>query len=71
MKWRVLQKLRTIPFDPGVRRVAHSGMKFLDQARLAQSWFADNQDQLPIALARTLPAPHQYADFLVATNEWR
>ena len=29
---RVLQKLRTAPFDPGVRRVAQPGMKFLDQA---------------------------------------
>ena len=68
---RVLQKLRAAPFDPGVRRVAQPGVKFLDQARLAEARLADDQHQLPVALPRPLPAPHQHGDFLVATDERR
>ena len=68
---RVLQKLRTTPFGPGVRRVAQSGMKFLDQAGFTQSRLADDQHQLALALPRPLPAPHQHGDFLVATDERR
>ena len=71
MQRRVLQKLRAAPFDPGVRSVAQPGMKFLDQARLAEPRLADDQHQLPVALPRPLPAPHQHGDFLVATHERR
>ena len=46
-------------------------MKFLDQARLAESRLADDQHQLAVALPRPLPAPHQHGDFLVATDERR
>ena len=71
MQRRVLQKLRAAPFDPGVRRLAQPGVKFLDQARLAQARLADDQHQLPVALPRPLPAPHQHGDFLVAADERR
>ena len=68
---RVLQKLRTTPFDPGMRRVAQPRLKFLDQPRLAQARLANDQHQLPVALPRPLPAPHQHGDFLVATDQRR
>src|SRR5215467_4753525 len=44
-------------------------MKFFDQARFTQAWLADDQHQLALALPRTLPAPHQYGDFLIATHK--
>jgi hypothetical protein len=44
-------------------------MEFLNQARLAQPWLADDQHQLPVALARPFPAPHQEGYLLVAANE--
>jgi hypothetical protein len=44
-------------------------MKLLDQARLAQPRLADDHYQLPVALPRTLPAPHQHCDFFVATDQ--
>ena len=69
MQRRVLQKLRAAPFDPGVRRVAQPGMKFLDQAGFAQSRLAYDQHQLPVALPRPLPAPHQHGDFLVPPDQ--
>jgi hypothetical protein len=47
------------------------GLKFLDQARLTEPRLADNHQQLPVALARSLPAPHQRGDFLIATNKRR
>jgi hypothetical protein len=28
-------------------------------------------NQLPIALARSFPAPHQYRDLFLATDQWR
>src|SRR5262249_11475310 len=42
---RVLQKLRAGPFAPGVRRLPQPHVKFLDQARLTQTRFADDQHQ--------------------------
>ena len=65
----VLQKLRAAPFDPRVRYIAQSGMKLLDQARLTEARLADDRYQLPVALPRALPAPHQHGHFLVATHE--
>ena len=44
-------------------------MKFLDQARLAQARFADDQRQLALAPTRPLPAPHQHGDFLVPPDK--
>jgi hypothetical protein len=46
-------------------------VQFLDQARLAQPRLADDQHQLPVALPRSLPLPHQYGEFLVAADERR
>ena len=46
-------------------------MKFLDQAGFAESRLADDQHQLPVALPRPLPAPHQHGDFLVAADQRR
>jgi hypothetical protein len=43
-------------------------MKLLDQARLAQSRLAHDQYQLPVALPRSLPAPHEQGDFFFATD---
>ena len=46
-------------------------MKFLDQARFTEPGLADDQHQLPVALPRPLPAPHQHGDFLVTADERR
>jgi hypothetical protein len=43
-------------------------MKFLDQARLAEPRLADDQDQLAVALPRSLPPPHQHGEFFLAAN---
>jgi hypothetical protein len=44
-------------------------MELLDQARLAQARFADDQHQLSVALPSPLPAPHQRRHFVFAANE--
>jgi hypothetical protein len=44
-------------------------MKLLDQARFAQARLADDHHQLPVALPRSLPAPSQHRDFVVAADE--
>ena len=54
-----------------MRRLSQSGMKLLGQTRLPQARLADDQHQLPITLPRPLPAPHQQADFFLATDERR
>jgi hypothetical protein len=53
-----------------VRSIPKTDVKFLDQPRLAEPRLADNQYQLPIALSRSPPAPHQHGDLLVTTDEW-
>src|SRR6516164_5534025 len=70
MQRRALQKLRTTPFGPGVRRVLQPTLKFFDQARFTQTWLAHDQHQLPLALPRPLPAPRQHGDFLVTAHKW-
>ena len=70
MQWRVLQKLRTAPFDPGVRSVAQPRMEFLNEAAFPETGFADDEHQLPIALPGAAPAPHQRANFFVTPNQW-
>src|SRR6476661_9907011 len=42
-----------------------------DQPRFTQSRFAHDQHQLPIAVPRAFPAPHQHGDFLVTADERR
>src|SRR4029077_7924065 len=69
MQRRVLQKLRTTPFDPGMWRLAQPGMKFLNQARFAETGLAYDQHQLPVALPRPLPAPHQHGDFFLTADK--
>jgi hypothetical protein len=69
MQWRVLQQLGAAPLDPRVRYFVQSGMKFIDQPRLAEAGFADNQHQLTVALSCALPAPHQHDDLVVATDQ--
>ena len=44
-------------------------MKFLDQPRFAEARLADDEHQLALALTRTLPAPHQHGNFLIAADE--
>jgi len=56
MQRRVLQELRTAPFDPGVWHLAQPGMQFLNQARFTEPRLADDEYQLPFALPRLLPA---------------
>ena len=51
--------------------VGQPGMKFLDQARLAQARLADDQHKLAVALPRPLPAAHQHSDFIVAADQRR
>jgi hypothetical protein len=46
-------------------------MKFFDQSGFTQSRLANDQHQLALALPRSLPAPHQHGDFLVATHKRR
>ena len=70
MQRRVLQELRAAPLHPGVQRITQAGAKFLDQPRLPEPRLADDQHQLPVALTRPLPAPHQHGNFLVATDQW-
>ena len=62
MQRRVLQKLRTTPFDPGVRRVAQPSMKFLDQAGFTQ--IPARPRSAPIARRPAAPAPS-------AASAWR
>src|ERR1700722_10043648 len=71
MQWRVLQELRTTPFDPGMWCLAKPGMEFLDQARLAQPRLTNDKHKLPFAAPSALPAPHEYRYFLIATDERR
>ena len=68
---RVLQELRTAPFDPGMRGVAQPRLEFLHQPRLAQARLANDQHQLPVAPPRTLPAPQQHGELLVTTDQRR
>src|SRR4029077_10819294 len=44
-------------------------MELFDQTRLPQPRLANDQHELAATLPRPLPAPHQLADFLVATHE--
>src|SRR5262249_55289513 len=71
MQGGVLQKLRAAPFHPGMRRVGEPRMKFPDKARFSHARLADYQNQLPVALACSFPAPHQRGDFLVAADKRR
>src|SRR6516165_2724876 len=71
MQWRVLQKLRATPLDPSMWCFANPGMKFLDQARLAEPRLAHDEHQLPITKPSAVPAPHKYRYFLVATDKRR
>src|SRR5262249_4163324 len=65
------QELRAAPFEPGVRGITQPTMKFFNQTRLAEARLADDQHELPVALPRPLPAPHQHRHFLLATDERR
>ena len=66
---RVLQELRRRPFDPGVRRLAERRAKLLDETRLADAGFADDQRELALAIARPLPAAAQQSELILAADE--
>ena len=51
MQRRVLQKLRSAPLDPGMRRLSQLRMELLDEPRLAEAGFADDQYKLSLASA--------------------
>ena len=44
-------------------------MKFLNEAAFPETGLAYDQHQLPIALPRPLPPPHQHGDFFFAADE--
>ena len=71
MERRVLQKLRGAPFDPGVRRFREPRVELLDQPRLAEAGFADDQHELAFARPGALPAARKQAEFLLAADERR
>ena len=56
---RVLQELRRREFDKGVGRLPKRRAKLLDQTRLADAGFADDERELARAAARPLPAARQ------------
>ena len=66
---RILQELRRRQFDKGVWRLAKRRAKLLDQTRLADAGFADNERELARAIARPLPAPAQEVELLLAPDE--
>ena len=53
---RILQQLRRRPFDPGVRRLAELRAKLLDEARLADAGFADDQRRAGPRLCAPAPS---------------
>ena len=59
MQRRVLQELRGAPFDPGVRRLREPRVELLDQPRLAEAGFADDQHELAFASRARVPAARQ------------
>ena len=70
MQRRVLQKLRGAPFDPGVRRLREPRVELLDEPRLAQAGFADDQHELAFAYVRA-PSAAQVGQFLLTTDKRR
>ena len=71
MQRRVLQKLRSAPLAPGMRRLSQLRMELLDEPRLAEAGLADDQNELSFASPRTLPAAREHAQFLLAADERR
>ena len=71
MERRVLQKLRSAPFDPGVRRFCEPHMELLEEPGLAKARFADDQRELAFARPGALPAARKQAEFLLATDKRR
>jgi hypothetical protein len=51
--------------------ISWRGARLHELKGIAIAPFTYDQHQLPIALPRTLPAPHQHRHLLVATDEWR
>ena len=56
---RVLQELRGAPLDPGVRRFVKARVELLDEPRLAEPRFANNQHELALAGQSALPAARE------------
>jgi hypothetical protein len=54
-----------------VGRLAKRRAKLLDETRLADAGFADNERELARAIARPLPAPTQKFELLLAPDEGR
>src|SRR4029077_18217522 len=71
MQRRVLQKLRSAPLAPGMRCLSQLRMELLDEPRLAEAGLADDQNQLPFASPRTLPAARKHSQFLLPATERR
>jgi hypothetical protein len=65
---RILQELRRRQFDKCVR-LPKRRTKLLNETRLADARFADNERELGVAGARPLPAPAQQVELLLAPGE--
>jgi hypothetical protein len=66
---RVLEESAGARFDPGVGHPRDLLSEALHQARLAEAGLADNQCYLTLAFKRPLPAIHQRAQFVLASDE--
>jgi hypothetical protein len=71
MKRGILQELRGSPFDPGVRRLRQARMELLDEPRLAESRFADDQHQLAFASLCAVPPARKRTELLLAADKRR
>src|SRR5271163_286861 len=69
MERRVLEELRGAPFDPRMRRLRQARMELLNEARLAESGFADNQHELAFTSLCALPTARKRTELLPARHE--
>jgi len=65
----VLQKLRSPPLDPGMRRLPQPRVELVQETRLAEARLANNERELPVARPRALPATQEDAQLLFAADE--
>ena len=71
MKRGVLQKLRSAPLAPGVRRLSQMRTELVQEPRLAEPRFAHDEHELAFAGPDAVPSARQQSQFLLAANERR
>ena len=69
MQRSILQQLRRVPIDPGVRRDGQTDPKFFQEPRLADAGLADDQNELAFARPGALPTAHQQRQLLLAAGK--